>query len=229
MFKRMLQTATAQGPVRASAGATPATHAEASTSTISDLPRTESSPDSGASRLLNFDDIYRRSTFKSNNKMAEWNILKIADMLNSEHLRGLSPAAKHSALMMALEAGGVAVEDMLQDAVQRQRVLNEFEESQLRRLQEIEALKQRENERLNGEMESLCSKYRSRIATAVEEIEREHQSFRDWQERKEREQRRIAEAASACVSGEPGSTSSDVSVTRLLEKNANTSRFRETA
>jgi hypothetical protein len=228
MFKRMIQAASAQGPVRASAGETPATHAETSTPTISDLPRTESSPDSGTSKLPNFDDIYKRSTFKTNSKMAEWHILKIADMLNSEHLRGLSPAGKHSALMMALEAGGVAVEDMLQDAVQRQRVLNDYEESQMRRLQEIEGLKLRENERLNAEMESVCSKYRVRIAAGIEEVEREHQSFREWQERKEREQRRIAEAASACVSGEPVS-SSEVSVTRLLEKNANTTRFRESA
>ena len=228
MFKRMLQTASAQGPVRASVEETPATHAETPTPTMSELPRTETSPDSGASKLPTFDDIYRRSTFKSNSRMAEWHILKIADMLNSEHLRGLSPAAKHSALMMALEAGGVAVEDMLQDAVQRQRVLNEFEESQLRRLQEIETIKLRENDRLNTEMEALCSKYRARIAAGMEEIEREHQSFRQWQERKEREQQRIAEAASACVSADPVS-SSDVSVTRLLEKNANAARFRETA
>ncbi len=130
--------------------------------------------------------------------------------------------------MMALEAGGAAVEDMLQDAVQRQRVLNDYEESQVRRLQEIEGLKLRENERLNAEMESVCSKYRFRIAAGIEEIEREHQSFREWQERKEREQCRIAEAASACVSGEAVS-SSDVSLTRLPEKNANACRFRESA
>ena len=228
MFKRMLQNASAQGPVRASAERTPATQAEASSPTFSELPRTESSAAGIASKLPTFDDIYKRSTFKSNSKTAEWHILKIADMLNSEHLRGLSPAAKHSALLMALEAGGVAVEDMLQDAVQRQRVLNEFEETQVRRLQEVEALKLRENERLNTEMEAICSKYRARIAAGVEEIEREHQTFREWQERKEREQRRIAEAASACVSGDPGS-SSDASVTRLLEKNANAARFRETA
>jgi len=229
MFKRMLQTASAQGPVRASAGETPATHAEAPTpTTMSDLPRTETFPDSGASKLPPFEEIYRRSTFKNNNKMSEWHILKIADMLSSEHLRGLSPAAKHSALMMALEAGGVAVEDMLQDAVQRQRVLNEFEEAQMRRLQEIETIKLRENERLNAEMEALCTKYRARISAGIEEIEREHLSFRQWQERKEREQHRIAEAASACVSADPASTS-DVSLTRLLEKNANAARFRETA
>jgi hypothetical protein len=225
MFKRILQAASAQGPVRASAGETPAMHAEPSNSPIGELPRTEFSPDSSATKLLNFDEVYRRSTFKTSSKTSEWHILKIADMLNSEHLRGLSPAAKHSALMMALEAGGVAVEDMLQDAVQRQRVLNDCEESHVRRLQEIESIKQRENERLNAEMESVCAKFRARITAGIEEIEREHKTLRDWQERKEREQRRIAEAAAACVSGD-SATSSDASVTRLLEKNANASAAR---
>jgi hypothetical protein len=228
MFKRMLQAASAQGPVRASVGETPATHAETQSSTFSELPRPEPTPDS-ATRLPSFDEIYRRSTFKTSPKMAEWHILKLADMLNSEHLRGLSPAAKHSALLMALEAGGVAVEDMLQDAVQRQRVLNEYEETQLRRLQEIEAIKQRENDRLNAEMEAACAKYRTRIAAGVEEIEREHQVFREWQEHKEREQRRIADAAAACVSSDAAAASSDVSVARLLDKNANAARFRESA
>jgi len=227
MFKRMLQAASAQGPVRASAEQTPAVHAETQTSSLSELPRSEPPPDS-ATKLPSFEDIYRRSTVKTSPKVAEWHILKIADMLNSEHLRGLSPAAKHSALMMALEAGGVAVEDMLQDAVQRQRILNDYEETQMRRLHEIETIKSRENDRLSQEMESICTKYRARIAAGVEEIEKEHRVFREWQEQKEREQRRIAEAASACVSGD-AAVSSDLSVTRLLEKNANTSRFRESA
>jgi hypothetical protein len=57
----------------------------------------------------------------------------------------------------------------------------------------------------------------------VEEIERERSAFRDWQERKLREERRIAEAASLCVN-DPGAASSEASVTRLLEKNAATLR-----
>ncbi len=149
----------------------------------------------------------------------------MADMLDSEHLRGLSPAAKHSALMMALEAASVAVEDMLQDAVQRQRVLNEYEEVQRRRLEEFENGKLRENEKLSAEMEALCIQYRSRISAVLEEIEHEREAFRVWQERKEREQRRIAEAASACVSSD--GASSEASVTRLLEKNVG--RLRESA
>jgi hypothetical protein len=50
--------------------------------------------------------------------------------------------------------------------------------------------------------------------------------FRDWHERKEREQRRISEAASACVSSE-SCGSSDYSISRLLEKNSG--RMRESA
>ncbi len=147
-------------------------------------------------------------------------------MVNSDDLHGLSPAARHSALMMALRAAGVAVEDILQDAVQRQRLLNECEESQRQRLQEFEAVKMSENERLTNEMETVCSQYRARIAAGVEEIEREREAFRDWQEHKSREQRRIAEAAAACVA-EDASSSSNASVTRLLEKG--TARFRESA
>jgi hypothetical protein len=129
---------------------------------------------------------------------------------------------------MALEAGGVAVEDILQDAVQRQRLLNDYEESQQQRLLELESVKLRENERLAAEMEAVSAQYRSRIATGVAEIERERETLREWQEQKEREQRRIAEAASACVSADP-TTSSEASITRLLEKNAGVSRYRESA
>jgi hypothetical protein len=177
-------------------------------------------------KLPSFDDIYRRSPCKAATTTADYTILKVADMVNSDDLHGLSPAARHSALMMALKAAGVAIEDMLQDAVQRQRALNESEGAQLQRLQEFEAAKLRENERLSSEMETICNQYRTRIASGVEEIEREREAFRDWQERKAREQRRIAEAASACVSDDAAS-SSNASVTHLLEKGV--ARLRESA
>jgi len=176
-------------------------------------------------KLSSFEEIYRKSAFKAATSTAAWDILKVADMISSEHLHGLSPAGKHSALMMALEAAGVAVEDMLQDAVQRQRVLNEYEDAQRRRLEEFEKIKVGDNERLREEMEALGSKYQMRIAGGRQEIEHERAAFREWQERKEREQRRISEAASACVASDSGA--SDASISRLLEKNSG--RLRELA
>src|SRR5947208_17073753 len=57
-------------------------------------------------------------------------ILKVVEMMNSEHLAGLSPEAKRCAIMMALEAVGAGVEDLLQDAVIRQRALNDQDKEQ---------------------------------------------------------------------------------------------------
>jgi hypothetical protein len=224
MFKKMLH---ASAGVRYTSPAEElnVTPAAPPASPTSERVRMDPSGNGVATKLLPFEEIYRKSAFKAPTSTAAWDILKMADMLESEHLRGLSPAAKHSALMMALEAAGVAVEDMLQDAVQRQRVLNEYEEAQRRRMEEFENGKLRENEKLSAEMEALCAQYRGRIAAGLEEIEHEREAFRLWQEHKEREQRRIAEAASACVSSD--GASSDASVTRLLEKNAG--RFRESA
>jgi hypothetical protein len=189
---------------------------------ISERNRNDSS---GNAKLSSFEEIYHKSTFRPSTSTAAWDILKVADMISSDHLHGLSPAAKHSALMMALEAAGVAVEDMLQDAVQRQRVLNEYEEAQRHRLDQFEKSRVEDNQRLADEMEQMCSQYRIRISSAVQEIERERSMFREWQERKEREQRRISEAASACVPGE--SAASDASISRLLERNSG--RLRESA
>ncbi len=191
--------------------------------TITECPRTEPTPKADITKLASFDEIYRKSNLKSTTAAAEYNILKVADMATSDQLHGLSSTAKHSALMMALEAAGVAVEDVLRDAMHRQRVLEEYEDEQKRHLQEFESTKLKENERLTAELESITEQYRTRISATVEEIERERTAFREWQERKLREQRRIAEAASLCVT-DPTAVSSEASVTRLLEKNAATLR-----
>lgn len=228
MFKRMLHNSPGQGPVRAYSEERPATLASPLPPPAAESPQMEAASRTGDTKLSSFDEIYRKSTIKSAATTSEWNVLKVADMLNSEHLRGLSSASKHSALLMALEAAGIAVEDVLQDAVQRQRLLNEYEQSQLDRLQEIEAVRMRENDRLTAEMEAICAQYRARIAAGVADVEREREIFHQWQELKEREQRRIAEAASCCVSADPA-TSSEASISRLLEKNAAMPRYRESA
>ena len=221
MFRKFLQTSSPESRYQAPEDER-SDSAVAPANGFSERNRNDSSENA---KLLSFEEIYHRSTFKPATSTAAWDILKVADMITSGHLHGLSPAAKHSALMMALEAAGVAVEDMLQDAVQRQRVLNEYEDNQRRHLEQFEKTRLQENDRLSQELEGICAQYRMRIASGVQEIERERALFQDWREGKEREQRRISEAASACVPGESGA--SDASISRLLEKNSG--RLRELA
>lgn len=142
MFKRMLQNSSGQGPARASSEEFPAADAGLPALPAAERSGIEPPPNNVDPKLSSFEELYRQSTFRSTTS-AEWNVLKVADMLNSEHLRGLSSASKHSALLMALEAAGVAVEDILQDAVQRQRLLTDYEETQQRRFAELESGKVR--------------------------------------------------------------------------------------
>src|SRR5579871_6762215 len=75
-----------------------------------------------------FDQIYQTAAVKP--PRLSYGILKVAEMMNSPHLSGLSPEARSCSLLMALEAAGAEIEDLLQDAVVRQRALNDYEEAQ---------------------------------------------------------------------------------------------------
>src|ERR1700687_6053254 len=105
----MLQASSVQGRPPASAEEL---NTGLTTPAITERPRTEPAPKADIAKLASFDEIYRKSNLKSTAASAEYNILKVAEMATSDQLHGLSATAKHSALMMALEAAGVAVEDV---------------------------------------------------------------------------------------------------------------------
>src|ERR1041385_8454137 len=56
-----------------------------------------------------------------------YTILKVAGMLQSEHLHGLPQEVKRSSILVALEAAGAKIDDVIQDAVRRDRALDSFE------------------------------------------------------------------------------------------------------
>src|SRR5262249_48977308 len=90
-------------------------------------------------QFSSFDEIYR--TAPAAEPECNYSILKVAAMLKSAHLTGMSMDTKRAALMMALEAAGVEVKGVLQDAMIRQRALNDYEEGQQKMLREFESAK----------------------------------------------------------------------------------------
>jgi hypothetical protein len=120
-------------------------------------------------------------------------------MMNSQHISSLSPDGRRSALMMALEAVGAEVEDLLQDAVVRQRALKDYEDRQQERLRRFEAEKAEENRKLQSELERLTGEFMSRMQKNVDEVAREQDQFRAWQRKKNQEAHHIADAAAFCV------------------------------
>src|SRR5215475_6573677 len=98
MFKRMLHAASVQ--IRPQ-DVTEETKSGPSTPITTELTKTDFAR-VVSQKASRFEEIYESSKFKSTLVSTEYNILKVADMLANEQLRGLTPAAKHGALMMAL-------------------------------------------------------------------------------------------------------------------------------
>ena len=115
-----------------------------------------------------FEQIYQAAG--SRLPQISYGILKVREMADSPHLAGMSPDAKRGALLMALEAAGAQTEDLLQDAVARQRVLTEYEEKQQERLRDFESAKTEANRVIQGELDRLTSQYMARIQANLDEI-----------------------------------------------------------
>ena len=126
----------------------------------------------------------------------EYTILKVAQMLQSEHMRILTGPAKRAAILVALQAAGVKVTDVIDDAVQRSEVLANAERPRERALREFEMRKEDANRKVQAMVQSLVAEYDARIQRTKEEVSAERDKFAEWRHTKAEEEQRIADAVS---------------------------------
>ena len=62
-------------------------------------------------------------------------------MLQSEHIRNLPAEVKRSSILLALDAAGVKLQDIIEDAVRRDRALDTFERVQQKAVEDLEKQK----------------------------------------------------------------------------------------
>ena len=167
-----------------------------------------------STKVPSFEQVYAQAAVKP--PRLPYSILKVSDMLNSSHIAGLSADAKRCSVLMALEAASVELEDLLQDAMVRQRALNDFEEAQQNRLKDLETAKADENRKIQAELDRLTNQYMALIQGNVDEVAREQDHFRAWQKRKQQEAQRITDAASLCVP--PGAPTNGNGMSAVLER-----------
>jgi hypothetical protein len=149
------------------------------------------------STFASFDEIYRNAPVQP--RKVAYGILKVAEMIGSPHLSGMPPESKRCAVMMALDSAGVQVEDLLQDAMERQRGLKNYEDAAQQRLQQFETVKTRENQQIQAELDRLTSDYMKRIQANVDDVARQQDNFRAWQKTMQRESQVIADAVALCA------------------------------
>ncbi len=135
-----------------------------------------------------------------------YTVLKIIDMLQSELIRNLPAEVKRSSILLALEAAGVKIEEVIGDAVRRDRALDTYERVLQKSLEDLEKHKTEENRQLEQEMERLVSEYRTRIQKNSDELAKEKERFFGWRLQKQQEEKKIADAVSYFTAENPITT-----------------------
>jgi hypothetical protein len=132
-----------------------------------------------------------------------YSILKIANMLESEHIRTMPMDVKRSSVLVALDAAGVDIKDVIQDAVRRDRALDTFERVQEKAVTELEAHKNQENSQIQAEIDKFVSEQRAKIQANNDEVAREKERFFGWRLKKQQEEKKISEAVAPFVTENP--------------------------
>jgi len=108
--------------------------------------------------------------------------------------------------MVALDAAGVKVAEIVEDAVRRDRALDTYEKVLRQSLEELRAETAAENKRIEDEIAQRLNELRARIDENNQKSKSEQDDFLAWQARKHQEEEKIAEAVSYFVSENPITT-----------------------
>jgi hypothetical protein len=151
-----------------------------------------------------FDEIYKAAEIPP--APQGYSILKISQMLESERIRNLPSDVKRSSVLVALDAAGVDIKEVVQDAIRRDRALDTYERVQQRAAEELEGRKTKENTDIQAQIDKYVTEQRAKIQANNEEISREKERFTGWRLKKQQEEKKIAEAVGYFVSENPITT-----------------------
>jgi hypothetical protein len=126
-------------------------------------------------------------------------VQKVIEMMRSEHIRGAAREMKRGAVLMALEAAGISVEQVHQDARSRQIALDAYEAEQKKQAEALWARKAEENGKIQADMERVQAHYMARIARNLEAVAEDQAVLRNWQTMKQEELQRLNEAVELCI------------------------------
>ena len=158
--------------------------------------------------LLSMEDIYRAAGIM--NPRRGYGINKVVEMLQSEHVCGLSTEMKRAAVLMALDAAGIPIDEVLMDARARQNALDSYEAGQKKQVEAEWARKAEENVQIQAELERVKEQYAARIGRHQNGLAQEKAAFSSWQATKQQEFQSMSEAAELCLKSpvsEPSSPS----------------------
>lgn len=190
-------------PAKATASATPASAAQAVADIAAGISK-ETAFTSPVNNPTSFDEIYNAAEIHP--PAHGFTVMKVADMLRSEHIRTLPKEVKRSSVLVALEAANAPIQDVIEDAVKRDRALDGFERVQERSVTELETRKTKENQEIQADMDRIVADHRARIQANNDEVAKERERFYAWRLKKQEEEQKIADTVSYFVTDNPITT-----------------------
>jgi hypothetical protein len=134
---------------------------------------------------------------------------KVLEILSSPHLANLDSKAKAAALAGFLQmnpSGPVPISDVVQDAVRRDQALDKFEDFLRTKLKARTEQMEKENARLQAEIDDLVRRNREKMDANRHNLEKEEARLAQWQLSKKTEERRLFDAVSPFVEANPITT-----------------------
>ena len=134
---------------------------------------------------------------------------KVLEILSSPHFTHLDSKAKAAALAGFLQmnpTGPVPIGDVVQDAVRRDQALDKFEDFLRTKLKARTEQMEKENARLQQEIDELVRHNRETMDANRRALETEEARLAQWQLSKKAEERRLFDAVSPFVEANPITT-----------------------
>jgi hypothetical protein len=167
----------------------------------------EPAPGDPLVELPPFEAIYRAAGIES--PKHGFTAEKVLEMLASPELAALDGKARAAALAAFLKmnpAGAVPITDIVEDAVRRDQALDQFERFLQSKLAERAAAADRDNARLQAEIDELVRVNREKMDAHRRAIDAARERFETWRAAKQAEERRLAQAVEPFVEGSPITT-----------------------
>jgi len=126
---------------------------------------------------------------------------RVSEMLQGKRLAMLSREVKATAVLAALEAARVDVQDVIEDGVRRDKALDAFEAAKERELVERKAGNETRVQSLRKDLDELLHKINSEIEKLKQESQAAEAAFAQLQIRKRQEEARLHDVVAHFVEG----------------------------
>jgi hypothetical protein len=152
-----------------------------------------------ASAVASFEAVYDEAGIQL--PAHKYGVDKVSEMLDSKRLASLGREVKATAVLAALEAAQVPIRDVIQDAVLRDKALDDFEAAKEAEVQDLKARSEARIAAIKDEIEALLRDKNAEIEGLKRAAEAAEQAFVDLQARKRKEEDRLHEVVSHFIEG----------------------------